>query len=237
MGLHRFVLLILIVGALLPAVGCKKKRAATPFDLSNPKAAAVTFARSLENGDLKRAKAATIASGMELDLVESMAHAASNLRKLYDAAEEKFGASAAQDLLARSGMSASEGIAAGQVVMEGDYATVMPRNAISPVPLKRIRGLWKVDIGALIKGQDMSLAIPTLRALGTAADRVSGEVSAGKYASVEEVKAAMGTGILSSMGQVPQAPTSTPTTAPTIDPRQLSPAAKDRPVVEQDDTQ
>ena len=50
--------------------------------MTNPKAAAITFALAMENGDVETAKTCSIAGGLEVDLVEAMVKATSALRKL-----------------------------------------------------------------------------------------------------------------------------------------------------------
>src|SRR5215211_7097596 len=94
-ALSQIAVTLLLGTAILLPGGCKKKQAIPYPDLSNPKAAAVTFARALENDDVKVAQDSAIAGGMEVELVETMTHATFALRQLIQSTRGKFGAGAA----------------------------------------------------------------------------------------------------------------------------------------------
>src|SRR5438552_703395 len=105
---------LVIALAMLLSSGCKKKQAPYP-DLSNPKAAAVTFARAMETGDVQVARDASMAGGMELDLVDAMTQATHALKQLGNAVQAKFGDQAKDALRGTGTLNASDSLAQGDV--------------------------------------------------------------------------------------------------------------------------
>ena len=217
-GMTLFSAAAILFTAIL-ATACKKKVAPYP-DLSNPKATAVTFARAMETGDVKIAQDASLAGGMEVDLVEAMTRATHSLKQLGNLTKAKYGDADGQMLRVTGAIDASAALAAGDVAFDGDErATVTPQEGVAGkavVPVQRTEdGSWKVDIGALIKGDDVTHSIPLLQAVTVAADDVSEKVKAGKYANAGEVKRALQARILEVAAQT-GAPTTLPTTLPTL---------------------
>src|SRR3954468_20956099 len=97
----RCIRLLAALALALAVGGCRKEP--TGPDLSNPKAAAITFARAMEDGDIETAKNCTIAGGLEVDLVEAMVKATHALRKLGAACKEKFGDAATTTMMRQTG--------------------------------------------------------------------------------------------------------------------------------------
>jgi hypothetical protein len=50
---------------------------------------------------------------------------------------------------------------------------------------------WKVDVGALTRGQDITQSIPMFIAIARTSKEVAGEIDAGKYDSITAVQAAL----------------------------------------------
>jgi hypothetical protein len=206
----------LLLGVFLIAEGCKKKPAGP--DLTNPKAAAITFAKAMEDGDVETAKNSSIAGGMEVDLVEAMTKATASLRKLGQACRDKYGDAATVMMKETGSMDASVALANAAVDFDGEEAaTVTPTEGKVVVPVRLVEGNWKVDIGALVKGDDITNSIPLLNTVAAAAAQVTPDVLSGKYKTPDEVKAALQKKMIELIGRgLPTSvfPTSQPTTAP-----------------------
>jgi len=228
MSRRYLCLIVLVIGIVLPP-GCKK--APTGPDLSNPKAAAITFAKAMEEGDVETAKNSAIAGGMEVDLVVSMTKATAALRKLGAACRAKFGDSANVMLKETGAIDASVALVNANVEFDGEEsATVTPTDGKVAVPVRLVEGNWKVDIGALVKGDDITNSVPLLSTVADAASQLTPDVEAGKYKSPEEVKLAMQAKMFELIGkEMPasvfpggQRPTTAPadgaTTAPEVAP-------------------
>jgi hypothetical protein len=197
--------------------GCKKKKAQIPYpDYATPKNAAVTFARAMERDDVKVAQESSVAGGMEVELVEAMCHATHALKELGKLAHEKFGEDAERTLRGAGSIDASEALAAGEVTFDGDArATVNPTvgQAIVPVQKNEDDDLWKVDVGALIKGDDVTRAIPLLKVVATAAAEVQADLAGGKLKNIDETKTALMRRITAAAGKQGVS-TSMPTSLP-----------------------
>jgi len=204
-GLRTFVTAVLCLGILLFG-GCRKKKVEIPYpDYTSPKNAAVTFARAMERDDVKVAQESSIAGGMEVDLVEVMCHATHALKQLGKLAHEKFGEEAEQTLRGTGSIDASVSLGAGEVAFDGDAgdrATVTPTVGQAVVPVQKNEDeQWKVDIGALIKGDDITRAIPLLKVVATASADVQADLEAGKLKSAEDTKTALQQRIITLAGQ------------------------------------
>ena len=213
-GFRTVVMAVLFVS--LVGEGCKKKKEIPYPDYTSPKNAAVTFARAMERDDVKVAQESSIAGGMEVDLVEAMCHATHSLKQLGKLAHDKFGAEAELTLRGSGSTDASEALAAGEVSFDGDdRATITPTvgQAVVPVHKSEDGDDWKVDVGALIKGDDITRAIPLLKVVTNAATDVYADVQSGKLKSADETKTALQQRILTLAGQRgtgTQIPTSLP---------------------------
>ena len=80
-------------------------------------------------------------------------------------------------------------LADGQVDIRGERASVKPKEG-NIVELQRIDGKWRVDIGTLTKGEDVSELIRFLRAAGLSARQVADEIEAGRITSMQQVQEA-----------------------------------------------
>jgi hypothetical protein len=83
-------------------------------------------------------------------------------------------------------------MAEGDVEQNAMIATIRSKDGKDTLQLKNVDGQWKVDIGALIRGQDISQVVPMFRAVGKAAQQVADEIDSGKCKTVAEARAAMG---------------------------------------------
>ncbi|HSU67291.1 MAG TPA: hypothetical protein VLJ39_10485 [Tepidisphaeraceae bacterium] len=185
--MRKYPLSVWLVPALAAVwvVGCSKS------SLSTPKDAAKTFATALVNGDTETANKAS--TGADPKTVESLVKAASNMKKLQDAAVAKFG-DQGKDV---SGGGEESNFADlpkklddAEVTQTGDTATVTPKNG-RPLKLKKVGDDWKVDMSEMASGPMASMAGAMFDSMGKAAAETTDEVNAGKYKSVGELRDAM----------------------------------------------
>ena len=200
MGRHAGWLMVFAVVAGLTVGGCKKER--TGPDLSNPRSAAVTFTKALEEGDLQTAKLACNASGIESDLIEAMAQSSSGIKRLNSAATARFGQEAQKIIQGQGPMNVSKNLAEGDVEQDAERATVRSKDRKDEVQLLKIDGQWRVDVGALIKGKDVTRVVPFFRAAGLAARQVADDVDAGRISSAEDARKAMATRVMANLPQM-----------------------------------
>ena len=219
MGSHTFVTSLAaarvascIAVAAIVISGCKKEEQSR-FDLTNPKAAAISFITALENGDAATARKAATAGGIEWDLVDAMADATSGMRTLRSAAVKRFGRDADRIIDPRTPLNVSEKLKDADVAGDEHSATVTPKDGQNVIHLKHDDEGWKVDVGTLTRGQDITDVIPTFHAVGKAAATVGKEIDEGKYKSVAEVQAALDRAAVTALARQREATTG-PTTTP-----------------------
>jgi hypothetical protein len=191
------ILVTFAIFAALLVGGCEKASAPAPSgagaspDLSTPESAAAAFATALDSGDAAGARAASVGTDQDQQVVEKMAHVAGEMRSLHDAAAAKFGDAAAAQIVQKPA-SISESIKGAAVKIEGDGATLTPKNASdTTLHLLRTGGQWKVDIAALTRGQDLAAAMPMFDTIARAANDTAMEIRAGSIKSVDQARAAM----------------------------------------------
>jgi hypothetical protein len=170
----RCAYIVILVGTAALA-GCRKQSAG---ELSNPKSAAMVFTSALENGDIKTAQRASNASGMETDLLQAMAQSAAGIKRLNTAATAKFGDAAKMIVLAHA-TTVSSNLVNADVELGDARAIVRSKDGRDSLQLLKIDGAWRVDVGALIRGRDVTNVIPFFRAAGLAASEVADEITAG----------------------------------------------------------
>ncbi len=205
-----------LVLTLMLLAGCEKPKSGP--DLSTPKAAAITFTRALEQGDTTTALAAANAGGIERDLVEAMAESSSGLKILEKAANAKFGDDAKRMNTLRGPSNIVSLLMDADVDENGDRAKVVSKNGQDSLQLQKTNGQWKVDIGALVRGQDISHAVPMFVAAGQATRKVADDINSGKCTTVDAALMEMATEINARMpGRHPQSVMSiAPTTAASV---------------------
>jgi hypothetical protein len=170
------------------AAGCGKKKRGSGPDLSNPKSAAIAFTRAIETGDVNTAQVAAYASGIEIELVEAMAQAMPELKKLDEAAVAKYGEEARTILENPAMLNSSKALEEAEVAMDAGRAKLTNKQGQVITQLKEINGDWKVDVGVSIAGRDVSQRVPALRALAKTAAEVTEGIKAGKFATAADAK-------------------------------------------------
>jgi hypothetical protein len=135
-----------------------------------------------------------------------MAHAMAGMRQLVAAAEKRFGGEAATLVSGKQTLKLSGALADAEVQQTGDRATVIPSGGDGmKLPMKRIDGNWRIDVGLLTRGEDISYIVKQLRAVGQIAPQMSKDVEAGKFASVRELQREMARTIASTAFNRPSA--------------------------------
>ena len=171
--------------------GCSK--AVPERKTASPQATAKTFYAAMLAGDVKTAQAAVVDDGDQQQRIENLAPEVGAVSNLNKAVEEKFGQSieVPGGPLKKYGVQPSA-IDNAKMTLNGDTATLSVEGA-GTLNFKLVGDRWKIDLGD--KG-DGDQAVPMLKAITAAANAVAAEVKAGKYQSVDAVKAALGTKIL-----------------------------------------
>jgi hypothetical protein len=179
-----FICLLLAAGSILGA-GCGKG------DLSTPKGAAKTFATALENGDADAAKKAC--TGGDPKMIDSLANAAGNMKKMREAAISKFGDEG------KTAFNGPDGDDMGMMTtkvddavekIDGDKAMLTLKDG-KPLALKKVDGDWKVDVSEM-SGLGSSMGAAMFDSMGKAAKEVTDDVNTGKYKSAADAKTAFG---------------------------------------------
>ena len=181
--------------------GCgRSSDAKVQIDLTTPRSAATVFTRALEAGDAETAKSAAYGGGLEIEWVEAMAQAMAGMRQLVAATQAKFGGEAESLIAGKQTLKMSNTLAEAEIQINGERATIIPTSGDGlKIPMKRIDGSWKVDVGLMTRGEDISYIVKELRALGEIAPRMSKDVEAGKFATVTEIRREMSRSVSNSV--------------------------------------
>jgi hypothetical protein len=197
----------------LGSAGCSRgDDAAMQSDLTTPRGAASVFTRALEAGDVETAKSAAYAGGLEVEWVAAMARAMSGMRQLVAAAEKKFGEDAQLLVAGKQTLRLSGTLADAQVQLDGDRATVVSAGDGTKFPMKRIDGQWKIDVGLLTRGEDISDIVKQLNVVGEVAPRLSRDVEAGKFKTIRDVRRELSRAAAQAVGV--EMPTTEPSRSP-----------------------
>jgi hypothetical protein len=185
----------------LAAIGV---RADDAPDLSTPKKAAMAFTKAVETGDLNGVKTTSVGSEADYQLVQSIMDFLAANQLLRQAAIDRFGQPASEQIPDLSNL--SKQVEQGAEKMDGDTATVGKADDKEPMKLKKIDGQWKCDLSAIPDKQQVSKAMPKMRQIML---DVTTDIKAGKYKTVEEAKDAMSKAIFDLMAQQLNVPSAT----------------------------
>lgn len=190
--------------AILAAAGFRSFAEDKP-DTSNPKGAVSAFFKAMEKGDIPEAKSMATGSQKQLAILETLVPLMSGFKQLENAAVKKWGEEGKKVLAEGQGgggtsFNMDEELKNAKVDEKGDMATITPGEQSksagkdkSPMKLKKIEGKWKIDLASLpSEGLDDPNATRILKAMGDIAKATAAEVDAGKYATAEDAKKAMG---------------------------------------------
>lgn len=186
--LHRAGCIGLI--AFLSLTGCGKHGPGSN-DLSTPKAAVQSYADAIARGDAEAAKATV--TGGDAQLIDTLASIMISHMRLEDAAVAKFGEEG-KSLVTQNRSSAEDvnkWVSDAEVKQEGDRATVAPKDHSNPgLDLKKVGSEWKIDLSATPGIKELPKMLPMLQKMNAAGDELASEISAGKYKTLAEAKAA-----------------------------------------------
>jgi hypothetical protein len=182
---------LLVGGCERTSAPASSSQGASP-DLSTPESAATAFATALDSGDAAGARAASVGTEQNQQVIDKMASVAGAMRALHDAAAAKFGDAAAAQLIVQQPASVRDSIKGAVVKVTGDAATLTPANSSdTALHLVKTGGQWKVDIAALTRGQNVASAIPMFDTIARAANDTAMEIRAGSIKSVTQARQAM----------------------------------------------
>lgn len=201
------------VGGVLVAMilgGCASQPTVhVPSDLSAPEPAAMTFLRAIAAGDARTARDAAVDSDVDRRWIEGMITFTSALRDYDDALTARFGRAArARDVDIRQSLlmlvqDPMDKIADGIVHQNEETAQIepavngIPLTARPPICLRRVKGLWKVDVAATA-GSDPHYSPQTAETFLTAGNALRDEankVRRGQYRTLAEALGGTDAGI------------------------------------------
>jgi hypothetical protein len=163
-------------------------RAAEAPDLSTPKKTAIAFAKGVESGDLATVKATSIGNESDYKLVHSIIGLIEANKQLRAAAIAKFGEDGKQ-ISTEDLSNISKQMEQGEEKIEGDTATVGKADEKDPMKLKKVDGVWKVDLASIPDKEQMTKAMPKMQ---KAMSQAALDIKAGKYKTIDEAKTAVG---------------------------------------------
>jgi hypothetical protein len=164
-------------------------------------------------------------SPQTIDLSSSYADLVVATRRLRDAARIKFSTDGGNNpAMVRDGTvpgspppEQAAQLAAAQVQIDGEQATVSIPDRPMPIKLKRINGEWLIDLADFATGtpQQIGEQADLDRSLAAAMKETADEINAGRYASAQEAESAVQQKIHAVITpQVKMIPTTMPATVP-----------------------
>ena len=171
---------------------------------SDPKAAAVSFARAVRDNDMAAARAVSTGTEEHYRMLESISSLFAGMKNYEAAAVAKFGEAGKS-----AGMPVPDMVGeteASDVTAEGDSATLInPQkpNAKDPMKLTKKDGQWKVDLASMPMNEQDKQAVAAAPKMRKVLDETAAEIKAGKYKTVQEAQQAMGMKMQAAMGPGP----------------------------------
>ncbi len=166
------------------------------------------------------------------DLASAYADVVVSAHRLREAARTKFASDGGKPANARDGTIPGQPppeqaaqLAAAQVQINGDQASVSIPDRAAPIQLRKINGIWLIDMAEFANGgpQQIGEQAELDHNLAAAMNEAADEITAGKYASAQEAESAVQQKIHAVIAPQIKAmsttgPTTGPTTAPTTGP-------------------
>jgi hypothetical protein len=176
-------------------------QSAPALDLSSPKSTIAAMFAAVHDADATALKRTFLADTTETsDLSSSYADLVVATRRLREAARTKFNSDGGNLAMARDGTTPGKAppeqaaqLAAAQVQMDGDQATVTIPDRAMPIKLKRVDGAWLIDLADFAAGtpQQIGEQAELDRNLAAALKEAADEITAGRYASAQEAESAV----------------------------------------------
>lgn len=171
-------------------------------DLSEPKAAALTFVKALADHDLATVRNASVGNDEDRGRVEAMSDLIAAQKKFSDAVNAKF-PDKAPPAQQRRNVAADfeEKLKTAELKIEGDIASLRdPKDPNSPpLQLKKVGGDWKVDLSSM-QMRGAAVAPEQMKKLADATTTTADEVTSGKYATPIEAQKALTQRMMSLFG-------------------------------------
>ncbi len=155
-------------------------------DYSTPKNAFRTYTKALADGDLQVLKNSVIATEKHNQLLENQITYAATEKKFRTACIKAYPA-AAKDL-ADPTQDTLAALEKAEVKIEDDTATLVTRDSLEPVVLKRVDGKWKVNLVEMYDPASVDDVLTFRKALAAVMEDMTTDVDAHKYKSFDEVK-------------------------------------------------
>ena len=189
-------------------------RPAAAADLSDPKAAARSFAQAMVANDSAALHAAAVGTDEQWSMIKALSDLLAGQKQLSDAATAKFGKDAAMMPQQNPIKDLDEKLKDADVAVNGDEATITFKNTNAaapsrPMKLKKDGGDWKVDLASMNMGRNANMTPDRLEKVAQVMTETADEVVAGKYATMMEAQQAMGKKLTALMR-----PASAPATKP-----------------------
>jgi hypothetical protein len=186
--------------------------ASAKADQSTPKGAALMFGNALMAGDGKALRAVSTGTEEEYKIVEALGSMVSSMKKLSDAAAEKFGKDNPLSANTKD-MDVAGDLEKSEVKEEGDNATIINKEKNEKDPMKLVKkdGKWSVDLKASMPKENLGEVVKMAPAMSKAATEITAEIKAGKFKDAMEAQQAFGTKMIAAMMEAaPKAPAPAP---------------------------
>ena len=164
------------------------RAAADAPDLSTPRRAANAFIHGLDDGNADEAKLASIGSGEDYKILDTLIGFLNANRHLRAAAVARFGEDGKR-IPDEEMMSFSNQFMTNEERPVDDQTVTVGRvGERDPLRLRKIGSEWKVDLTAIPGKRQIVTSVPKVRAVLVS---ITTEVSAGKFASVDMARKAL----------------------------------------------
>ncbi|HEX3355434.1 MAG TPA: hypothetical protein VHS31_00535 [Tepidisphaeraceae bacterium] len=199
------------------------KGLAADIDQSNPKAAAMSFAKALEAGDAKTARQLATGSDADKQVIDAMISFNSAVKKLRESAVKKYTDKSDEVVSPGSTIDSTKVLEDTEVKEEGDVAAIVPtkpQQRQSAMHMKRVDGKWNVNLNQTLQdaaapGQTIEQMHAMLESWGDIFKETADEIDQGKYPTPADANQALGVKMMATLKSfVPSTAPATPTSEP-----------------------
>ena len=163
-------------------------QAAEAPDLSTPRRAATAFVHGLDDGSADEAKLASIGSGDDYKILDTLIGFLNANRQLRTAAVARFGEDGKRIPDEEMMSFTNQFMTNEERPVDDETATVGRVGERDPMRLKKIGSEWKVDLTAIPGKRQIVSSVPKVQAVLVA---ITADITAGKFASVDQAKKAL----------------------------------------------
>lgn len=172
--------------ALLAVVTIAATLAHAEADYSTPKNAFRTYTQAIADRDIQVLKNSAVATAKHNQLLESQVEYSAIDKKFREACVKAYPAAAKE--LPDPTQQTLDAIAAADVKIDGDTATLQSRDSLEPVRLRKVDNRWKVDLVAMYDNEAVDEVLSFRKALGYVMNDMVEDVANGKYKTFDEVR-------------------------------------------------